>query len=74
MSAGMSDYLAELRAGFAIYRDAYFPDKNHWFEPRNDGDAVVFKREHRDCNLLVPRCGAAQHPEHCRKNSKVEAA
>jgi hypothetical protein len=57
----MSGYLTELRTGFAIYRDASFPDRRDWFEPRADGDAVVFKRERRDCNLLIPPCGVAEH-------------
>jgi hypothetical protein len=61
MTITVSGYLAELRTRFAIYRDAYFPDRSDWFEPRAHGDAVVFKREHRDCNLLIPPCGVAEN-------------
>jgi hypothetical protein len=57
----MSSYLAELRTTFATYRDASFPDKGDWFEPRAHGGAVVFKKEHRDCNLLIPPCAVAEH-------------
>jgi len=62
MAITMSGYLAELRAGFANYRNACFSDRCDWFELSAHG-ATVFKKEHRDCNLLVPPCGVAEHQQ-----------
>jgi hypothetical protein len=57
MADTSNSYLADLRTSFADYRNAYFSDQPNWFELRPAGGAVVFKKEHRDCNLLIPPCG-----------------
>lgn len=53
-SPATSAYLARLRAGFWAYRQSRFQGQDHLFEPRPEGDAVVFHQDHRSANLLVP--------------------
>lgn len=55
MKSKMTGYLIGLRKGFREYRDANFPSaQSNLFERRAEGGAVVFKREHRDRNLMIP--------------------
>ncbi len=46
-------YIAELRKTFSEYRHTHFAEQDGLFEQRPEGDAVVFKREHVDNNLLI---------------------
>lgn len=61
-------YIQCLRRHFAAYREGRFGDRPELFEPYPEGGPVVFRREHRDCNLLVPPFAS---PEQC---SEVVAA
>ena len=54
----MNAYITELRRGFGDYRKSHFAGRGELFEPRPEGDAVVFKREFVENNLLTPQCSA----------------
>ncbi|WP_166299109.1 PGN_0703 family putative restriction endonuclease [Bradyrhizobium sp. 2S1] len=59
MGDASKSYQTDLRRSFAAYRSAYFSDHLDWFEPRPPGGAVVFTKQHRENNLLIPPCSAA---------------
>jgi hypothetical protein len=59
-SEAKSSYITRLRAGFWAYRQSRFGGQVHLFEPRPEGGAVVFPRNHRSANLLIPPCATQE--------------
>ena len=47
-------YITQLQGGFGQYRRARFSGRDHLFEDRPGGGAVVFRKEHAVSNLLIP--------------------
>lgn len=50
----ISIYIGVLRTGFSNYRRARFAGQDQIFQPRLEGDAVVFRKGHVDSNVLIP--------------------
>jgi hypothetical protein len=51
---GTTDFVRMLRSKFHDYRRQHFDGKDNLFQPRPEGDAVVFLKEHAAANLLIP--------------------
>src|SRR5258705_5459128 len=52
--AGTPDFVGMLRGKFHNYRRQHFNGKEHMFQARPEGDAVVFLPEYAVTNLLIP--------------------
>jgi hypothetical protein len=56
-------YIVGLRKNFSEYRKISFAGQDDLFENRVDGDAVVFKREFSERNLIIPQCSALERAQ-----------
>ena len=56
-------YIVGLRKNFSEYRKISFAGQDNLFENRVDGDAVVFKREFSERNLIIPQCSALERAQ-----------
>jgi|SRR5579871_1333455 len=57
-------YLQDLARSALAYRHSRFNGRDHWFERLGgDGEAIVFKREYRDKNILVPSTASLEQAD-----------
>src|ERR1035437_1501202 len=72
-------YIAELRKRFSEYRGSHFGGQDNLFEHRVAGDAVVFKRDFAEHNLLIPQCSTQERAQiiekipHAKSRSRKSA-